>query len=282
MNEAERKRLIHRILVALDASPHSLTALSTAAELARRFEAELIGLFVEDINLVRVTQLPFAREVSWFSPMSRQIELDQLERHFRAQAALMRQALAAAAERENVPWRFRIVRGAVASEVLSAEEEADLTILGRVGRSLGGWRGVGSTVQMILSRGRRLTMVLQQDSRLVVPVIVLYDGSALARKALETAVQLVEARDGYLSVFVFAETADDGRRLQEEVGEEVQSHELNAHFHMLVNPNLSTIARAVQREGRGPVVLPCGGGLLHGENVCALVNEIPNPVLLVR
>jgi K+-sensing histidine kinase KdpD len=51
---------IRRILVALDASPDSLAALKTAADLARRMEAELMGLFVEDIELLRMADSPYA------------------------------------------------------------------------------------------------------------------------------------------------------------------------------------------------------------------------------
>ncbi|MBK7177644.1 MAG: universal stress protein [Chloroflexi bacterium] len=61
---------IQRILVALDASPHSLAALEAAIDLAERLDAELQGLFVEDINLLRLAQLPFARELRYPLPGS--------------------------------------------------------------------------------------------------------------------------------------------------------------------------------------------------------------------
>ena len=54
---------IKRILVALDASAANRTALQTAALLASELQAELQALFVEDINLLRLAELPFAREV---------------------------------------------------------------------------------------------------------------------------------------------------------------------------------------------------------------------------
>ena len=53
----------NRILVALDASPQSEAALRAAAELAALLEAELEGLFVEDINLLHLCGLPFGREI---------------------------------------------------------------------------------------------------------------------------------------------------------------------------------------------------------------------------
>ena len=70
---------IRRILVALDASTHSLAALETAAGLAARLEAELVGLFVEDINLLRAAELPFARETSFYSSSLRPLERGELE-----------------------------------------------------------------------------------------------------------------------------------------------------------------------------------------------------------
>ena len=53
MNEQEHALIIRRILVALDTSKHSLAALEAADELAAWLKAELFGLFVEDINLLR-------------------------------------------------------------------------------------------------------------------------------------------------------------------------------------------------------------------------------------
>ena len=63
MNESEPNLAIRRILIALDASTHSLAALHAAAEMAANMQAELIGLFVEDENLLHLAGLPFAQEV---------------------------------------------------------------------------------------------------------------------------------------------------------------------------------------------------------------------------
>jgi len=52
-----------RILVALDATEDSLTSLDLATRLAAKLRAELEGLFVEDINLLRMADLPCTRVV---------------------------------------------------------------------------------------------------------------------------------------------------------------------------------------------------------------------------
>ena len=56
--DTPQKPQMRRILVAVDASPHSLAALDAALRLAADLEAEIIGLFVEDINLLRLAGMP--------------------------------------------------------------------------------------------------------------------------------------------------------------------------------------------------------------------------------
>ncbi|HSL81665.1 MAG TPA: universal stress protein, partial [Thermoanaerobaculia bacterium] len=55
--EPGRDRTIRRILVALDASADSAAALEAATALAALFGAELQGLYVEDLNFVRLPEL---------------------------------------------------------------------------------------------------------------------------------------------------------------------------------------------------------------------------------
>jgi nucleotide-binding universal stress UspA family protein len=279
---AERKTSIQRILVALDASPASVSALQTAVELAARLEARLVGLFVEDINLLRVAQLPFAREVSLFSPRFRRLESRELERQLRVQAERMRQAMAQLAADSNIDWDFRVTRGSVPGEVMTAGAEADLVILGKVGRSLSAARRMGSTVRMLVMQRSGLTLILQPGGRLTVPVVALYDGSESGESALEAAGQLVKAEDGKLTILILAESKEEARTLQMNTLKRLQQLGLGADFRLLIKPTTGGLLQLVQRETTGPVVIPCGLERLQGERLCALIDEVPNPVLLVR
>src|SRR6516165_5238200 len=144
MREGEAEFVLHRILVALDASTHSMAALAAAVQLAAAMEAELEGLFVEDINLLRLAGLPFAREVRHTASLEALDSL-RMERALKAQAAQAREALAAAARRAQVQWSFRVVRGQVTQEVLAAAAKADLVTLGKQGRSRSPGARLGST-----------------------------------------------------------------------------------------------------------------------------------------
>jgi len=282
MSEKKRDLAIRRILVALDASAHSLAALEAAVELAASFQAELLGLFVEDVNLLRLTELPFTQEIGLFSTTRRRLEVVQLERQLRAQAGRVRQRLTLIAERQHVPWTFRVVRGGIATELLQAASETDLIILGRTGSSLSGEHRLGSTARTILTRAPRLTMILQHGVQLGSPVIVVYDGSATAQKALTVAMNLDQEKNGHLVILALADDPDTAHRLSQQVETQLQAEDLTAHYRWLATTRLSHLNHVVQLERGGVLVLPADIANLQGERLLALVSEITCPVLLVR
>ena len=103
MSANEPELPIRQIIVALDASSSSRALLEAAAELAARLQTELVGLFIEDANLVNLAGSPFFREVSHFSATARPLSSEQLERQLRGQANQIRRALTEIAARRHVP-----------------------------------------------------------------------------------------------------------------------------------------------------------------------------------
>lgn len=77
---------VERIIVLLDSSRAARAALAAAAELAARREARLLGLFVEDTDLLRSASLPFGREIGFTSGRIRPISTTDMERRLRQQA----------------------------------------------------------------------------------------------------------------------------------------------------------------------------------------------------
>jgi hypothetical protein len=117
-----------RILVTM---PHgeSQAALEAAAKLAVRLEAELIGLFVEDVDLLNLAALPLSREALMLSRSGRLLDPEQIERELKSKAAVARRALAQTAAALHLDWSFWIARGRVEAELLAAALEADLVAL---------------------------------------------------------------------------------------------------------------------------------------------------------
>lgn len=280
MEESQRELTIRRILVAVDASPHSLCALEAAGELAASLRAEILGLFVEDINLLRLARLPFAREVGFFSGSLRRLDTRNMESQLRSQAERARQALTTTAERAQVQSSFQVTRGHITSELLAAALDADLVILGKTGWS--GQRRLGSTARALLSRASGPTLILQEGARLALPALVLYDGSRMAQRALAVALQLVRGREGHLTVLILADSPATAQFLRAQVAEWLRERGLEASYRWVSEADVLRLWRVVKAEGAGVLVVHGETPALQGDALVALLDEIGCPVLLVR
>jgi len=280
MSKQNDERTIRRILVALDTSRHSLAALEAAADLAINLEAELLGLFVEDVNLLRVAGSPVAQEVRYPFVTAARMERARMERELRAQAAQARRALAAACERRQIKWSFRVVRGEVAPEVLEAALEADLLSLGKASRPLIRKVRMGSTARVVAAEAPCCVLLLQRDVGIMPPVVVIYDGSSTAWQALRMAARLARQTGGYLGMLILADSLDEAQQLQAEAADELRGRGLMVRYRRLLNAGIATLTHEVRSEGSGVLVL--SGTILQPDALQMLLDEVDCPVLLMR
>jgi nucleotide-binding universal stress UspA family protein len=278
---SQKSREIKRILVALDGSSTSRHVLETAAKLAAGYRAELVGLYVEDVNLIRMAELTFAQEVGMFSGTRRRLEVRQVERGFRGQARRVRQALETAAKRAHVDWSFRVGRGMIAAVLLSAAAEADLVILGRWSQSLAPRKRLGSTARSILAEGTQLTLLLQPPMQPGQPVTIIYDGSTNSQKALAVTARLMQDEGGFATVLILAGGTERAEMLQQQVAELSDRHELETKSRWLTNPTISRLAHFIKSRGFRLVVLS-ETNTLSRDAILSLLDEVDCPVLLVR
>ncbi len=270
---------IKRILVALDASPSSMAALEAAVELAAAHGAKIVGLFVEDLNLVRMAQLPFAREVLQYNARVRKLGLAEMERQLQAQAARARRALAHKATEQDVPWSFRVSRGDIPLEVLAEAEESDFIVLGKSGWSEA--RRMGSTSRVVVSKAPGHVLIIERGVRIRRPVMTVYDGSELAQRALEAAAALAEREDLGLTVILLAGDEEAAQELQNEAAEWLRGRSLAARFNWLRSAEARELKKAVESAGC-LLVIPGSASLPRGEPVAKLIDKLQCPVLVVR
>jgi nucleotide-binding universal stress UspA family protein len=280
MSDNEHKAVIRRILIALDASPASLAALEAAAELAVRLDADLLGLFIEDINLLRLSDLPFASEVGLHSASINQINREQVEQRLRAQANQARRALADITQHSKLRTEFRVVRGPISAELFTAALDTDLIIMGKAGWSQR--KKLGSTARSMVKGSPGHTMFLQHGAHIAHSVGVIYDGSPLAARALGLAASLRPDSKAGLSVLILAQTIDLAHAMQPEVEGWLLKHRLVGHIHWVHGPQGERLAHLVQGEQLGILVLPAHMDALQEEELEKFLNETSIPVLLVH
>ena len=270
---------IRRILIALDASPASQAALELAVDLAMRYQAELIGIYVEDINLLRSAEIPFTKEIGFYSASSHQIDISHIERELRAHARRVEQLLASIAQRANLRWSFRSTRGVIPGELLSAAADTDLIILGKTGWS--GGNQIGSTAKEVAVRAPIQSLILLHKVRPGSPIMVVYDGSLASQNAL-IAARRISSPESTLTVLILAETKVEAEQLQAQVQARFQEDEINLDFRWTTKIQGDRISQLALISGCDVVVIPTKSGRFEPENLVAMLDDADCAVLLVR
>lgn len=192
---------LRRILLPLDVSRDSLTALQISFDLAAALGGEVSGLFIEDTELLAAGSLPFAREVGSLSGISRPIGTADIQHRLGAVAGKARDALAEAGRRRNVHSSFRVARGNVPAEILTAAADADIVVLGKAGWSIGAFRRPGSTCLTILAESRIPVLIAECGATFAPPILAAHDDSPAGKRAMDFARELSRSLGWELAVF---------------------------------------------------------------------------------
>jgi nucleotide-binding universal stress UspA family protein len=279
---------IERILVALDTSTDSISALEAAAKLASVLRAELVGLFVEDINLLHLAMLPFTYEIERATGVPRHIDRDSMERDLQLQASQARRVLARAATRAELRWSFQVVRGEVKSEILKAALEADLLTLGRVSRSHLSRPALGSTARAVIESGPGFVILGGPSKAVDQPMMVTFDGSRAGSLALVAAAKLAAMGETDLVVVLIrndpADTAEPITDLAKQC--EAILHEQSYHkepdFRRISSQQTMSLIKIAVDTDCSLLVLGGDSPLLQGAALQEMLDALKCPVMLVR
>ena len=265
MNVPTQRVHSRRITVALRGHGSDARLLDAAARLARETAAELTGVFLEDIDLLRLAELPLAIEICRTTNVRRRVEASEVVRELTAQAAAAEQALARVAAEAGVSWSFRVMRGALGALLESAADEADITIVAAARASWGYRQRAGDD-------DRR-----EQDTA---PVAVVFDASEPAKRALDIAARLAVAEKRPLTVILRSREADADENLREQA--QLALGGLAVRFQVLGPPEDVSLTEFVRAQDPSMLVLPVPQSPSRAEVVHDLERRLQVPTLLVR
>lgn len=174
---ATRQR--RRVLVALDPAAQCRAALETAARLAAVREAELVGLFVEESDLLLAAALPVAQVIRETDFMLDALDPGKMQQGLRAWAAQARAVLDTAASRWHVQASFRVARGSVTEALLAEAGGYDLIALGTVSRA-SQRRRFGGTARLMARNAPCAVLLMRGSQEPGQPVVVVYEGAEQA------------------------------------------------------------------------------------------------------
>lgn len=179
-----------RITVMLGSSGADRTTLEMLGLLTTETPAEILGLFLEDPELMALAELPVAREYCQLTHAEQRLEAADLERRLRIQARAAEQALAGLAASSGFNWSFRTVRGSLAGLLTDTIREMDLLLL-----------GAARSLSPLLAR----PALPRPQQR---PVTVIFDGSDTARRAVSVASRMASTSRQPLVILLTATGPD--------------------------------------------------------------------------
>lgn len=285
MSAVGPRRRFRRILLALEATNEDKRALDSAAQLAARLSAELTGLLVEDIDMVRFAELPGSRVYSTLSRRRHDLDATLLERLLRAQEAASRRAVEAAARRRNVSASFQVRRGRLQAALLSEAAEADLVI---VGFSSGGYTvhraspaRPSAVARAVAATAQPSVLVLRPGAPVGGPVLVAYDGTPGADAAIEAAAE-IGGPEGVIEVVLLADSLDQSEPWRDTVSAALAARGMAPMFLRLPRVGLEVLCLKAHRRRAALMVLGADSALLGGAIAERLATEIGCSVLVVR
>lgn len=268
-----------RVLILLDGSRLSLAALEAAAELASARNAEVLGIFVEETNLLRTAGYGFAQEIGGSSGLSRPLEAAALEARMQALAEQARRSLQHAMARRGLAQTLKLCRGRVAEEVLNLMQPDDVVVLGRAG-----WSGIpgtrlGSTARVLLRQapGEVLLWAEPRAQRQSRVVVLLNDDQAGYHRAVQIGAELARRNKQPLSVLIHSKT-EASQSLTEDILSYLQREGITAQVKRIPLASAVAAVRALQEEGASQLVISRTSSLFADQGAEALLSELNLPI----
>lgn len=269
MTDMPHPRPARRIAVALDASEQSRRLMALAARIAAALEAELEGVFVEDADLLRLAGLPFLREFRLTTRAEDRVDAERLQRELRATARRVRESVEQSARRLGCAWSFRVWRGDLEAEILSAALDAEMFTLAPLGRFAPLWT--------------RPRAAQPPEAKETLTVAVLFDGTEGAARALTAGLELTARQRATLAVLLQSPNDAGAEQLRARakglLGQEAGTRARLVPFEA---GTAAALAQAVVGLGADLLLVQADNPLLGRGTLWRSLGTLGCPVLLLR
>ena len=283
------------ILIAMDESKSSKSALNIGVALARICGAKVKGLYVED--LMRLLEWQPAELISagmGFSsavPESRPtIEQVEVEKGFIAEANKLEKDFKETCSKFAVNHTFLTKRGKVHEIIEELAKTVDMVVIGKRGKTYPETsKEPGPVTENLLRLTTRPVLVVPEDAKVNNRILIAYDGSQNSQRALSIGAAFAKLLNFDVKVVSVANDIDAAQKPLDEAKEFLAPYELNATYIVdfgAAMPWLG-IAKQIKIFDPGLVVIGAFGEnrlmeLIFGSTTKQVLMEATCPVLLCR
>jgi hypothetical protein len=282
MTWSTQRVAVSRIIVGWQSHAAIDPSVEAATLLAAATEAEVVGLFVEDNDLIKLAGQPFVRPLTLGDDSSKPVTRATIVAAYARGATVCRRVLSAQAGKADVKWTFSTERGELPAKIRDIAASNDFVVLPGDAQGFGAkqlmdeLRSSPTNVRGILLVG------LRQPASQMGPVIAIDDGDDKGEHTIRLAVRIAMVRGRSLVLFVVAAT-------------DTEADQIMRRAEKLASPNVTLSARRFP-PGSAQLIAAATGefapvfivGDRQGEpfgddkSVLSLLRACNAPVLLLR
>jgi hypothetical protein len=274
---------IRQVVVAFGASQMPREMLEAAADLAAALHAELRTLMVEETWLEQVAEHPVTAELYLGSRTIQPWDRDRLRLELRARAEQMRRTVRQLAERRGVRISFEVAQGEVPAVLEQARGAGILSTVVAWGRPQFPTARASLAQVEALRRSRGFTLIHREGRIDRLPLLLYYDASASAVRALEIVADLHRGRRDQVRVLLPPSPVETARGLVAEIDAWRRENGVRVVVQHLASADESDLCRSLAPFLRSLLILPADAPLLRpGAGPAATLLESASAVLVVR
>jgi nucleotide-binding universal stress UspA family protein len=186
------------IVLGVDSSEYSRHAQTLAFYLARKLHASVLGLHVVDILSF---EGPLFNDIAAPADLESYLDAPQVRETLTARGRKLLEDFAAAAVREQVSAQTVLDFGVVAAQICERSKSADLVVLGhRAAHEQVAATNPGGIAESVARKASGTVLICPAVARELRQVVLAFDGSERACKAMHAAAELASALDASLTV----------------------------------------------------------------------------------
>mgnify|MGYP003675970717 FL=1 len=209
MNPIAGPESFRRVLLPLEAEGAHSALLENAARLARSLELALVGLYVEDADLVAFADLPIAHQITSTAARVSGLNRVSLARHFEGEKARLLRRLTQVAAMAEVRHEFILRRGRPRQEIRKAALRYDILAVGGRNALL-----AGNAQGLLACAATALLFVPESPRAGAGPVAVVASAGQVGGRLIDLAARIAVRQGRALRLLAAGSTATFGAAYQ--------------------------------------------------------------------
>ena len=281
--------MIRSLLVCTDGSSYGDVACEYAMDLSARLRAQLSALHVIDARLL---EGPLMADLSnWIGAQPYGAQVPQFRELLNRKGETILEAFTQKCAARNLSPNTLLSNGHPVHVILDEEAKTELLILGQKGEHAG-WAEhlMGSTVERIVRQSLRPCLVTPAHFRPITKMIVAFDGSGHAAKALHEGIELAQELKVALSLVTVADSETPEASAEQILKDGlnlVKAHAFEAESAVVKGKTAVAILDHARRQNGDLIVMGAFGHsrireMILGSTTAQVVASAGLPVLLVR